>query len=79
MEAGMKFFAIILSLTLAFTLCLNAQVYQQVANAGAINWQDQLIVSTGIGAPNPKMPLAAQRAGAIEASKRVALRYGYQF
>jgi len=74
MEAGMKFFTIILSLTFAFTLCLNAQVYQQVANAGAINWQDQLIVSTGIGAPNPKMPLAAQRAGAIEAAKRVALR-----
>ena len=70
----MKSFVLILSLTFVFAFCLNAQVYQQVANAGAINWQDQIIVSTGIGAPNPKMPLAAQRAGAIEAAKRVALR-----
>jgi len=53
---------------------LNAQVYQQVPNAGTVNWQDQLIRSTGIGAPNPNMPLAAQRAGALEAGKRVALR-----
>ena len=61
---------------LAICLCavLNAQVYQNVADAGAINWQDQVIRATGIGAPNPKMPLAAQRAGALEAAKRVALR-----
>ncbi len=57
-----------------FAIAINAQVYQQVGTAGAINWQDQIIRSTGIGAPNPKMPLAAQRAGAIEAAKRVALR-----
>lgn len=53
---------------------LDAQVFQQVPNAGTVNWQDQLIRSTGIGAPNPKVPLAAQRAGALEAAKRVALR-----
>ena len=57
-----------------FAIAINAQVYQQVGTVGAINWQDQIIRSTGIGAPNPKMPLAAQRAGAIEAAKRVALR-----
>jgi len=39
-----------------------------------VNWQDHMITSTGIGAPNPKVPLAAQRAGALEAAKRVALR-----
>ena len=62
-------------LILSFMLiAANAQVYQQVPNAGTINWQDQIIRATGIGAPNPKMPLAAQRAGALEAAKRVALR-----
>jgi hypothetical protein len=53
---------------------VDAQVFQQIPNAGTVNWQDQLILSTGIGAPNPKLPLAAQRAGALEAAKLVALR-----
>lgn len=53
---------------------LNAQIYQQVPNAGAINWQDQMLNSTGIGAPDPKVPFAAQRAGAIRAAKLDALR-----
>ncbi len=52
-----------------FSIAINAQVLQQVGATGSINWQDQIIRSTGIGAPNPKMPLAAQRAGAIEAAK----------
>lgn len=70
----MKVLSCVLVVMLLFILNLNAQIYQQVANVGNINWQDQIIRSTGIGAPNPKMPLAAQRAGAIEAAKRVALR-----
>jgi hypothetical protein len=74
MEAGMKSTFIVSIIILLFALTLNAQVYQQVGTSGGINWQDQIIRSTGIGAPNPKMPLAAQRAGAIEAAKRVALR-----
>jgi len=65
-------------LTAILILCMSsflfAQVVQQIPDAGTINWQDQVIRSSGIGAPNPKMPLAAQRAGAIEAAKRVALR-----
>lgn len=63
-----------LLILLMFACTLSAQVYQQVPNAGTINWQDQIIRATGIGAPNPKMPLAAQRAGALEAAKRIALR-----
>ena len=63
-----------LLILLMFVCVLNAQVMQQVPNAGGINWQDQIIKATGIGAPNPKMPLAAQRAGALEAAKRIALR-----
>jgi len=66
---------LIVLFVLLFMVCaINAQVLQQVPNAGNINWQDQIIRSTGIGAPNPKMPLAAQRAGALEAAKRIALR-----
>ena len=70
----MKIILCVVAVMFLFAFSINAQVYQQVASAGTINWQDQLIRSTGIGAPNPKMPLAAQRAGALEAAKRVALR-----
>ncbi len=70
----MKRIFVVLILVSLFICVLNAQVYQQVPNAGSINWQDKIIRSTGIGAPNPKMPLAAQRAGALEAAKRIALR-----
>jgi hypothetical protein len=74
MEADMKSIFNVFVAVFIFSIAINAQVYQQVGAAGTINWQDQIIRSTGIGAPNPKMPLAAQRAGAIEAAKRVALR-----
>ena len=70
----MKRLIVIFTVLLMFVCVLNAQVNQQVPNAGSINWQDQIIRATGIGAPNPKMPLAAQRAGALEAAKRIALR-----
>ena len=54
---------------------LTAQnVSQAVGDAGQVNWSGQVIRATGIGAPNPNMPVTAQRAGAIEAGKRVALR-----
>jgi hypothetical protein len=70
----MRFNLCILVIICLTVLTLNAQVYQQVGTAGTINWQDQILRATGIGAPNPKMPLAAQRAGALEAAKRIALR-----
>jgi hypothetical protein len=71
---SMKVFISVVVVIFMFILSLNAQVNQQVSSYGNINWQDQIIRSTGIGAPNPKMPLAAQRAGALEAAKRIALR-----
>jgi hypothetical protein len=74
MEAIMKQLSVVLVMLLCFFVMLEGQVYQQVGNAGGINWQDQLIRSTGIGAPNPNHPLAAQRAGALETAKKVALR-----
>jgi hypothetical protein len=74
MEAIMKLVLSGIAIVCLLFAGIQAQVYQQVPDAGTINWQDQIIKSTGIGAPNPKMPLAAQRAGALEAAKRVALR-----
>jgi hypothetical protein len=70
----MKTMLSLITVVLVLAFCVQAQVYQQVGTTGTINWQDQILTSTGIGAPNPKMPLAAQRAGALEAAKRVALR-----
>lgn len=70
----MKSFTFLIAVFFLIAVNVPAQVYQQVGDAGAINWQDQIITATGIGAPNPNMPLAAQRAGALEAAKRVALR-----
>lgn len=49
-------------------------VTQPVGPAGSVDWSRQVIRATGIGAPNPDHPLAAQRAGAIEAAKRAAFR-----
>jgi len=70
----MKRNLLILFVVMTMAVALNAQVLQQVPNAGNINWQDQIIRATGIGAPNPKMPLAAQRAGALRAARNDALR-----
>lgn len=56
------------------TTQIQAQVNQQIPNAGNINWQNQMIQATGIGAPNPNVPMAAQRAGAIRAAELDALR-----
>ncbi len=70
----MKSMISLIVILLVLVFCAQAQVYQQVGNTGTINWQDQILKSTGIGAPNPNMPLAAQRAGALEAAKRIALR-----
>lgn len=57
----------------ALTFGLSAQVNQQIAG-GTVNWGGQMIQATGIGAPNPNMPIAAQRAGALRAAKMNALR-----
>jgi hypothetical protein len=65
---------IYLALFLMLSSVLSAQVFQQIPNAGSVNWQDQVLRATGIGSPNPKVPLSAQRAGAIRVAKLDALR-----
>jgi hypothetical protein len=51
-----------------------AQYLQQTPTGGLVDWTDQLVREVGIGAPNPNDPIGAQRAGALEAAKRVAIR-----
>lgn len=53
---------------------LFAQYVEQAPGGGMVDWTNLVIREVGIGAPNPNLPIAAQRAGAIEAAKRVALR-----
>ncbi|MDZ7271328.1 MAG: LPP20 family lipoprotein [candidate division KSB1 bacterium] len=60
--------------TLSATVAWSQYVTQPIGAAGNIDWSRQVIRATGIGAPNPDHPLAAQRAGAIEAAKRAAFR-----
>lgn len=50
-----------------------AQVSQQIGN-GNVDWGGQIIRATGIGAPNPNMPVQAARAGALRAAKLMAAR-----
>jgi len=65
----------IISLTLLlFVAIAFAQVEQTVGNYGNVDWSNQIVRATGIGAPNPNLPQAAQRAGAIEAAKLEALK-----
>jgi len=49
-------------------------VNQQVGSNGVVDWSNQILRATGIGSPNPNMPETAQRAGAIDAAKKTALR-----
>ena len=47
---------------------------QQMGTTGNVNWTQQMIRCTGVGGPNPNVPMAAQRAGALRAAKVEALR-----
>ncbi len=74
MYANFKLKVAVLFVFLCAAGFLSGQIVQQIPNGGTVNWQDQIIKGTGIGAPNPKVPFAAQRAGAIRAAKLDALR-----
>ncbi len=65
---------LLLVILLFLPVLIFAQYTQPSATGGMVDWTDQVIREVGIGAPNPNMPIASQRAGAIEAAKRVALR-----
>jgi len=65
----------IMSILLLLPALLLSQGYvQSVGSTGNVDWTQQMMRSTGIGAPNPNLPLASQRAGALRAAKLDALR-----
>jgi len=49
-------------------------VEQKIQGAGMIDWTDQAVTSTGIGALNPKLPPSAQRKNALRAAQLDAMR-----
>ena len=55
-------------------LILGQGYVQQMGTTGNVNWTQQVIRCTGVGGPNPNVPMAAQRAGALRAAKVEALR-----
>ncbi|HMA65345.1 MAG TPA: hypothetical protein VKO63_09110, partial [Chitinispirillaceae bacterium] len=60
------------SITLSF-----AQMQPVVSGAqgnGNIDWAKRTVISTGIGAPNPDLPQAAQRPAALRAAQQISLR-----
>lgn len=62
---------------LAIVVCAMAQIQPVVTGEdgdGSVNWEKRTIEARGIGAPNPDLPEAAQRPGAIRAAQMVALR-----
>jgi len=60
---------------LGLSTSLLAQGYtQDMAGNGQVNWSQHVIRCTGIGAPNPNLPMAAQRASALRVAQQAALR-----
>ncbi len=59
------------------SVCTVAQIQPVVTGKdgdGSVDWEKRTIISHGIGAPNPDLPEAAQRPGAIRAAQMIALR-----
>lgn len=69
-----KCIVIVFCLLFFLTSFAMAQYLEESPTGGLVDWTDQVIREIGIGAPNPNQPIGAQRAGALEAAKRVALR-----
>lgn len=70
-----RIFIVVLCMALVLPVAVMGQGYlQQIGTSGNVNWTQQVIRCTGIGAPNPNHPLAAQRAGALRAAKEDARR-----
>ncbi len=62
-------------LILILPVLVSGQEYsQQIEQNGKVNWTRHMITCTGIGAPNPNLPMAAQRAAALRVAKQDALR-----
>jgi len=74
-KLSLKTVLLCLAIAVIFTTAVFGQgLNQQVNQNGSVNWTRHVIKCTGIGAPNPNMPMAAQRAGALRVAKSDALR-----
>jgi hypothetical protein len=68
-------FAVIALILTAMSALAVAQIVQDVpGKAGDIDWTEQSVRATGIGALNPKIPPSGQRSNALRAAKLDALR-----
>ena len=68
-------FVIAIVFVFTFALALQAQyVTQNFGENQSVNWTNQVVRATGIGAANPNLPTAAQRSNAIRAAQLDALR-----
>lgn len=66
---------ICLMFLIGLPVALMAQGYtQDMGGTGQVNWSQHMIRCTGIGAPNPNLPMAAQRASALRVAQLAALR-----
>lgn len=65
---------LVLLAILSFAGIAWAQVEQNIQGAGMVDWTDQSVKSTGIGALNPKLPPSAQRKNALRAAQLDAMR-----
>lgn len=66
---------------LALSMCSVSLCFAQIQPVvtgnqgnGSVDWSARYITATGIGAPNPDMPEAAARPGALRAAQQLALR-----
>jgi len=57
-----------------FSFSAYAQYLQKSPTGGIVDWTNYVIREIGIGMPNPNMPIAVQRAKAVEAAKREAFQ-----
>ena len=68
-------FAVVALILTAMAGVALAQVVQDVpGKAGDIDWTQQSVTATGIGALNPKLPQSAQRKNALRAAQLDAMR-----
>jgi hypothetical protein len=74
LENRRKIAAAVMTVLVLPVLIFGQGYVQQMGTGGNVDWTNQIIRATGIGAPNPNMPIAAQRAGAIKAAESDALR-----
>ncbi len=70
-----KLSVLVISMLVCFALTVQAQyVTQTFGENQTVNWSTQVVRATGVGAPNPNLPTAAQRSTAIRAAQLDAIR-----